>query len=110
MAIVWYAGGSAKQARDRAFQAVLPLRGKILNVERKDDAALYLNNEIASLIVALGLGLKGEANVNLRYGKVSLPGPFQVFWFAALVRWVPQKAGLLVSLVRKQTICPLLLI
>jgi DNA gyrase subunit B len=68
------AGGSAKQARDRAFQAVLPLRGKILNVERKDDAALYRNNEIASLIVALGLGVKGEANVNLRYGKVG--GPF----------------------------------
>lgn len=63
-------GGSAKQARDRAFQAVLPLRGKILNVERRDDAALYKNNEISNLIVALGLGLKGEDNVNLRYGKV----------------------------------------
>lgn len=66
------AGGSAKQARDRQFQAVLPLRGKILNVERKDDAALYKNNEISNLIVALGLGLKGEEMLNLRYGKVCL--------------------------------------
>ena len=64
-------GGSAKQARDRQFQAILPLRGKILNVERKDDAALYKNNEISNLIVALGLGLKGEEMLNLRYGKVN---------------------------------------
>jgi len=40
-------------------QAILPLRGKILNVERKDDAALYKNAELAALIVALGLGAKG---------------------------------------------------
>lgn len=67
------AGGSAKQARDRRFQAVLPLRGKILNVEKKDDASLYKNNEISSLIVALGLGLKGEdSTTNLRYGKIIL--------------------------------------
>ena len=63
-------GGSAKQARDRRFQAILPLRGKILNVERQDDASLYKNNEISNLIVGLGLGLKGEASPNLRYGKV----------------------------------------
>ena len=56
------------------FQAVLPLRGKILNVERRDDAALYRNNEISNLIVALGLGLKGEDMVNLRYGKVGCGG------------------------------------
>jgi DNA gyrase subunit B len=67
------AGGSAKQARDRRFQAILPLRGKILNVERRDDAALYKNAEIADLIVALGLGVKGEADLSaLRYGKVIL--------------------------------------
>lgn len=74
------AGGSAKQARDRTFQAILPLRGKILNVERKDDASLYKNNEIADLIVALGLGVKGAADsdggpdplAGLRYGKVIL--------------------------------------
>ncbi|KAK9825345.1 hypothetical protein WJX81_000022 [Elliptochloris bilobata] len=66
------AGGSAKQARDRRFQAVLPLRGKILNVERNTDAAMYKNEEIAALIVALGLGLKGDAVPALRYGKVIL--------------------------------------
>ena len=65
------AGGSAKQARDRRFQAILPLRGKILNVERADDAALYKNKEIASLIVALGLGVKGDHDISgLRYGRV----------------------------------------
>lgn len=64
------AGGSTKQARDRRYQAVLPLRGKILNVERQDDSKLYKNNEIANLIVGLGLGLKGEDAVNLRYGKI----------------------------------------
>ena len=64
-------GGSAKQARDRRFQAILPLRGKILNVERKDDASLYKNNEISNLILGLGLGLKGDDVTNLRYGKVS---------------------------------------
>lgn len=65
------AGGSAKQARDRVFQAILPLRGKILNVERVDDAKLYKNNEISSLIVGLGLGLKGEDGLNgLRYGRI----------------------------------------
>jgi DNA gyrase subunit B len=65
------AGGSAKQARDRKFQAILPLRGKILNVERQDDAKLYKNNEISSLIVGLGLGLKGEEELtSLRYGKI----------------------------------------
>ena len=49
---------------------MLPLRGKILNVERNTDAAMYKNEEIAALIVALGLGLKGDAVPALRYGKV----------------------------------------
>lgn len=65
------AGGSAKMARSRQFQAILPLRGKILNVERKDDAKLYENNEISNLIIGLGLGLKGESIAGLRYGKVT---------------------------------------
>eukprot|EP00191_Tetraselmis_sp_GSL018_P004145 CAMPEP_0177609448 /NCGR_PEP_ID=MMETSP0419_2-20121207/19096_1 /TAXON_ID=582737 /ORGANISM="Tetraselmis sp., Strain GSL018" /LENGTH=712 /DNA_ID=CAMNT_0019104377 /DNA_START=327 /DNA_END=2462 /DNA_ORIENTATION=- len=65
------AGGSAKQARDRKFQAILPLRGKILNVERKDDAALYKNEEISNIIMALGLGLRGEEGLrDLRYSKI----------------------------------------
>ncbi len=66
------AGGSAKQGRDRRFQAILPLRGKILNIERTDDAKIYKNTEIQSLITALGLGIKGEEfdASGLRYHRV----------------------------------------
>jgi DNA gyrase subunit B len=66
------AGGSAKQGRDRATQAVLPLRGKILNTERADEALLYKNEEIKSLIQALGLGIRGEPFdvANLRYHRI----------------------------------------
>lgn len=66
------AGGSAKQGRDRHFQAVLPLRGKILNTERKDEASMYKNTEIQSLITGLGLGMKGEdfSKDALRYHKI----------------------------------------
>ncbi|XP_070021208.1 DNA gyrase subunit B, chloroplastic/mitochondrial isoform X2 [Nicotiana tabacum] len=66
------AGGSAKQGRDRRFQAILPLRGKILNIERKDEAAMYKNEEIQNLILGLGLGVKGEDfnKEALRYHKI----------------------------------------
>lgn len=66
------AGGSAKQGRDRRFQAILPLRGKILNIERKDEAAMYKNEEIQNLILGLGLGVKGEDfnKDSLRYHKI----------------------------------------
>ena len=68
------AGGSAKQGRDRRTQAILPLRGKILNIEKTDDSKIYKNNEIQSLITALGLGVKGEEfNASqLRYHHVVL--------------------------------------
>ncbi len=66
------AGGSAKQGRDRNFQAILPLRGKILNIEKTDDSKIYKNTEIQSLITALGLGIKGEEFdvSSLRYHRV----------------------------------------
>ena len=66
------AGGSAKQGRDRRFQAILPLRGKILNIEKTDDAKIYKNTEIQSLITALGLGVKGEEfdRAQLRYHRI----------------------------------------
>jgi DNA gyrase subunit B len=66
------AGGSAKQGRDRRFQAILPLRGKILNIEKTDDSKIYKNTEIQALITALGLGIKGEEfdASNLRYHRI----------------------------------------
>jgi DNA gyrase subunit B len=66
------AGGSAKQGRDRRTQAILPLRGKILNIEKTDDAKIYKNTEIQALITALGLGIRGEEFdvKNLRYHRI----------------------------------------
>ncbi len=67
------AGGSAKQGRDRHFQAILPLRGKILNTERARLDKILANEEIKALISALGTGIgEGFDLTGLRYGRVVL--------------------------------------
>ena len=70
------AGGSAKQGRDRNFQAILPLRGKILNVEKAQEHRIYENEEIKNMITALGVSFGTEEDekalnmTKLRYHKV----------------------------------------
>ena len=65
------AGGSAKSARSRATQAILPLRGKILNVEKAREDRIYANEEIKAMITAFGTGIHDEFDINkLRYNKI----------------------------------------
>ncbi len=67
------AGGSAKQGRDRRFQAILPLRGKIMNVEKSRLDKMLQNEEIRSLITAIGTGVGNQFDINnLRYSRVIL--------------------------------------
>ncbi|MBQ3797910.1 MAG: DNA topoisomerase (ATP-hydrolyzing) subunit B [Butyrivibrio sp.] len=65
------AGGSAKTARSRATQAILPLRGKILNVEKARVDRIYANNEIKAMITAFGTGIHDDFDISkLRYDKI----------------------------------------
>ena len=67
------AGGSAKQGRDRHFQAILPLRGKVLNAEQATRAKVLENKELSDIVTALGCGLGDSLDLGrLRYGKVIL--------------------------------------
>ena len=65
------AGGSSKQARDRKFQAILPIRGKILNVEQASTEKMKANKEIQSLVQSIGTGMGNSFDYSrLRYGKI----------------------------------------
>jgi DNA gyrase subunit B len=67
------AAGSSKQGRDRFYQAILPLRGKVLNVEKASDEKIFGNKELHTMVIAFGTGIKETFDINkLRYKKIIL--------------------------------------
>ncbi len=67
------AGGSSKQGRDRRYQAILPLRGKVINVEKASEEKIFGNAEIHTMVTAFGVGIKEQFKPeNLRYNKIIL--------------------------------------
>ncbi|EQD29345.1 DNA gyrase, B subunit [mine drainage metagenome] len=67
------AAGSSKQGRDRFFQAILPLRGKVLNVEKATDEKIFNNKELHTMVIAFGTGIKESFDVSkVRYKKIIL--------------------------------------
>ena len=67
------AGGSSKNGRDRRYQAILPLRGKVINVEKASEEKIFANAEIHTMVTAFGVGIKEQFKPeNLRYNKIIL--------------------------------------
>ncbi|MFN8673647.1 MAG: DNA topoisomerase (ATP-hydrolyzing) subunit B [Candidatus Sericytochromatia bacterium] len=79
------AGGSAKQGRDRRFQAILPLRGKILNIEKSRDDKIYANNEIQSLLI--GTGIAAAKDLDSKITEENLPEGDDLDFYFSKIRY-----------------------
>ena len=79
------AGGSAKQGRDRRFQAILPLRGKILNIEKSRDDKIYANNEIQSLLI--GTGIAAAKDLDAKLAEADLPAGDDLDFYFSKIRY-----------------------
>ncbi|GIW23522.1 MAG: DNA gyrase subunit B [Candidatus Sericytochromatia bacterium] len=78
------AGGSAKQARDRRFQAILPIRGKILNIEKSREDKIYANNEIQALLIATGIATAKDIDYKLTEEDIKKLNDEEDFYFSKL--------------------------